>query len=65
MKLPYVCPEHPKGQVKHTWDSDIYDCGQRLTKAKEHNHRYECNICGRHLASTLEESSDANRFRRV
>lgn len=61
MKLPYVCPEHPKGQVKHTWDSDIYDYGKRLTKPKEHNHRYECNVCGRQLAATLEESSDANR----
>lgn len=61
MRLPYVCPEHPKGQVRHTWDSDIYDYGKRLKKPKEHNHNYECASCGRKLAATLEESSDADR----
>lgn len=61
MKLPYVCPEHPHGQVRHTYDSDIYDYGKRLKKPKNHNHKYECAICGNQLAATREESSDAKK----
>lgn len=61
MKLPYVCPHHKNAQVRHVWDSDIYDNGNRLNKPKEHNHVYECAVCRRRLAATLEESSDASR----
>lgn len=61
MKLPFICPEHPKGAVKHTWDSDVYDFGKLLGKRETHNHTYECACCGRRLAVTLEESSDADK----
>ena len=62
--LPYICPEHPKGQVKHTWDEDLYAYGKKLKKPKIHNHEYRCVDCGRKLAATLEESSDAAQKRR-
>ena len=58
MILPYICPEHPKGQVKHTWDSDIYENGRRLKKPKTHNHIYSCASCGRRLAATPQEGCD-------
>ncbi len=48
--LPYVCPDHPMAQVKHSWDQSHYIIGgYPAGLGFKTNHAYACNECGRHL----------------
>jgi len=50
-KMPYLCPEHPKSEIRHEWDQEVSIV--RLTgasfKSGRKNHKYLCNACGREL----------------
>ena len=50
--LPYICPEHPRAQVRHTWDRTqfVYGDGYPRGSGIDSNHQYECAICRRALA---------------
>jgi len=56
-ELPYVCPEHSRAQIRHSWDET--HCvlnGLPAGMGIKGNHKYECAVCGRELA---EEAPDA------
>jgi len=54
-ELPSVCKDHPKAQMRHTWDEDTFTCnGVRAGKPTIKNEKYECLECGRQLCSPEE-----------
>lgn len=51
---PYVCPEHPAAQIRHSWDETQYIMnGYPAGRAIKINHTYQCAECGRELRSEL------------
>ena len=51
-ELPWQCPEHPEAEILHSYDESQYVMnGYRVGSVDVHNHKYECNECGRELAS--------------
>lgn len=60
--LPWVCPEHPKAQIRHSWDRTQYVMnGYPAGQALDMNHRYECAVCGRELAAAQETSEGGGK----
>lgn len=55
-QLPWVCPEHPEAQIRHSWDRTRTEVNwgpyrpRHTVSETESNHRYECAECGRELA---------------
>lgn len=50
--LPWICPKHPKAQVRHTWDESHYILnGYPAGVGIKSAHRYECAECGTELSS--------------
>lgn len=53
--LPWICPQHPKAQIRHLWDRSQYVMnGYTAGRGIDTNHRYECADCGLELASPEE-----------
>jgi len=55
-ELPWLCPDHPEANVRHLWDQSYcvlngYPAGTGI----QSNHRYECAVCCRELASKDRE----------
>lgn len=49
--LPWVCPQHPDAQIRHSWDQTHYVIGgYPAGEGIRSNHRYECVKCGTELA---------------
>lgn len=58
--LPWVCPDHPKAQIRHTWDRTQYYLNQYPAGTPmDSAHRYECAECGRQLATPSEACKKA------
>ena len=56
--LPYVCPEHPQAQIRHSWDQT--HCvlnGYPAGTGWKSKHKYECTECGRELAMEKEDET--------
>ena len=54
-EFPSVCKDHPKAQIRHTWDEDTYTTrGCKTGKAVIRNEKYECAECGKQLCSPEE-----------
>lgn len=54
-ELPYICPEHPDAQIKHTWDQTHYVMnGYPAGEGISSKHQYWCAKCGRELAAEQE-----------
>lgn len=62
--LPWVCAEHPEAQIRHTWDRTRTEvnlrpnCPRQTIGEYDHNHLYECAVCGRELAPPKEVPHD-------
>ena len=53
--LPWVCPEHPNAQIRHSWDQTHYVMnGYPVGTGIRSNQRYECAECGRELQPDKE-----------
>ena len=51
-ELPWRCPEHPDAQIRQSWDSTRYVMnGYPVGTGVKSNYRYECEECGKELAS--------------
>jgi len=49
--LPWLCPEHPKAQIRRSWDQTHYVMnGYPAGIGTRSNFRYECAECGLQLA---------------
>lgn len=49
--LPWVCPDHPSAQIRHSWDQSHYIMnGYPAGLGIKSNDKYECAVCGRELA---------------
>ena len=58
VKLPWVCPQHPSAQIRHTWDQTHYVMnGYPAGNGISGNHRYECAECGTQLADPLHRDA--------
>lgn len=63
--LPYLCPEHPTAQVRHSWDRTRTEVNwgphrpRILLSKTDRNHKYECAKCNRELAAAKEIPDDA------
>ena len=60
---PYICPNHPKAQIRHEWDQTHYILnGYPAGQGIRGNHQYFCSICGLELCSEEEyrKSQNAN-----
>ena len=54
-KKPYICPDHPNAQIRHSWDETHYVLnGYPAGLGTKNHHRYECVECGRELAPPKE-----------
>jgi len=54
-KLPWICPQHPKAQIRHLWDQSHYVMnGYPAGLGIQSNHRHECAECGLELAPETE-----------
>lgn len=50
-ELPYLCPQHPRAQIRHLWDQTHYIMnGLPAGAGFRKNHRYECAECGLQVA---------------
>lgn len=55
-KLPWLCPDHPKSQIRHSWNQTHYVLnGYPAGTGIEGKHKYECAECGRELAAEKPE----------
>ena len=55
IKLPYICPYHPRAKIYHEWDQNHYVMnGESVGCGWQTKHNYYCNECGRELASNKE-----------
>lgn len=60
--LPWVCQDHPRAQVRRSWDRTQYSMnGYPAGIPMDSNERFECAVCGRQLAS--EQPADPARDR--
>ncbi len=58
-ELPWICPQHPKAQVRHLWDQNHYVLnGYPAGTGWKSGHRYECAECGLQLAPPKEGKSN-------
>lgn len=57
-KLPSVCKDHPKAEIRHSYDqTQMVSNGYPV----ESNHTYECAVCGKRLCSPDEYSARDKR----
>ena len=55
-KLPWVCPEHPRAQIRHEWDETHFVMGGLpVGTGTKAGHKYYCAECGRELAAQKDE----------
>ena len=49
---PYICPDHPDAQIRHSWDQKhcVFN-GYPAGTGWQTNHTFECANCGRELAA--------------
>ena len=56
-KYPFRCKQHPKAEIRHSWDEEYFRSDNNLGNPVTRNEKFECAVCGKRLAPNQRDAS--------